>query len=102
MIYDTKACGERIRQLRIASGLTQEKMAAALNVDRSFYSRVESGKNGCSVELLIQLSRLFKVSLDYIVLGEKSDAVPTPEYSVPLKLEVTKLIEHLEDFKLRL
>ena len=102
MNYDIKECGKRIHQLRIASGFTQEKIAAALNVDRSFYSRIESGKNGCSVDLFIQLSKLFEVSLDYIILGKDNDASPMPENSVPLKLEVAKLICHLEDFKLRL
>ncbi len=102
MNYDTKTSGARIRQLRIASGVTQEKMAVALNVDRSFYSRIESGKNGCSVGLFIQLFKLFEVSLDYIILGKDRDASPIPEYNVPLKLEVAKLISHLEDFKLKL
>lgn len=44
MIYDIKQSGLRIRQLRLKSGFTQEKIAEALGVDRSFYSRIESGK----------------------------------------------------------
>jgi len=69
MNYDMKSSGERIRRLRIEAGLTQEKAAAALNVDRSFYSRVEAGKKGCSIDLLVELSSLFNVSLDYLILG---------------------------------
>ena len=60
MSYDMKQSGERIRQLRIKAGFTQEKIAQELNIDRSFYSRVESGKNGCSVDLLTQLSELLE------------------------------------------
>ena len=44
MTYDIKKCGERIRQLRIKNGLTQEQAAGVLNIDRSFYSRIEAGK----------------------------------------------------------
>lgn len=44
MYYNTKESGDRIRQLRIKNGFTQECIAAALNVDRSFYSRIEAGK----------------------------------------------------------
>ena len=44
MNYDIKKSGERIRQIRIKSGVTQEQVAGALNIDRSFYSRVEAGK----------------------------------------------------------
>ena len=69
MNYDIEKCGKRIRQLRIQKGLTQEKTANALNIDQSFYGRVETGKKGCSVDMFIQLSILFGVSLDYLILG---------------------------------
>ena len=67
MSYDMKESGERIRQLRIENSLTQEKVASMLNIDRSFYNRIESGKKGCSIDLLVQLSDLFHVSLDYLL-----------------------------------
>ncbi len=57
MIYDIKQSGLRIRQLRLKSGFTQEKIAEALGVDRSFYSRIESGKKGCSVSLNCTMCR---------------------------------------------
>ena len=44
MNYDIEKCGKRIRQLRIQKGLTQEKTANVLNIDQSFYGRVETGK----------------------------------------------------------
>ena len=53
MIYDIVKSGERIRQLRKQHKYTQEKLAKILNVDRSFYSRIESGQKGCSVDLLV-------------------------------------------------
>lgn len=72
MNYDIKRCGERIRQLRVKNGLTQEKVAGILNIDRSVYSRIEAGKSGCAVDLFVQLSEMFNVSLDYLVLGKYS------------------------------
>lgn len=98
MYYNTKESGERIRQLRLETGLTQERTANALNIDRSFYSRIESGKNGCSVDLLIQLSTLFNVSIDYLVLG-KSHRMPSSNIEgTLLKRDIEKLIVHLEKF----
>ena len=47
MIYDIEKSGERIRQLRIHNGYTQEMIAQKLNIDRSFLSHVEAGKKGC-------------------------------------------------------
>lgn len=70
MACDIKRSGERIRQLRIQGGYTQEKLAGTLNIDRSLLSHIEAGKRGCSVDLLIQLSDFFDVSLDLLVLGK--------------------------------
>ena len=98
MAYDIKKSGARIRQLRIQGGYTQEKLAGALNIDRSLLSHIEAGKRGCSVDLLIQLSDFFNVSLDLLVLGkEKSSSGET--YQKRLKLDITKLINHLEAFQ---
>ena len=70
MAYDIQQSRERIRQFRIQGGYTQEKLAGVLNIDRSLLSHIEAGKRGCSVDLLIQLSSFFDVSLDLLVLGK--------------------------------
>lgn len=98
MAYDIKQSGERIRQLRIQNGYTQEKLAGVLNIDRSLLSHIEAGKRGCSVDLLIQLSDFFDISLDLLVLG-KERFVSSENKRKRLKLEITELIKHLEIFK---
>ena len=50
MQYDLVRSGTTIRQLRIQNGYTQENLAKMLNIDRSFFSYIESGKRGCSVD----------------------------------------------------
>lgn len=97
MVYDIKRGGERIRHLRIENGFTQEQVADALNIDQSYYGRIETGKRGCSVDLLIQLSDLFNVSLDYLILGRFSDGMP--KESKQLKSDIESLIAQLEQFK---
>lgn len=37
------ALGSRLRQLRAARGLSQEALARRAGIDRSFYSKVETG-----------------------------------------------------------
>ncbi len=98
MYYDMEKSGDRIRQLRMKSGFTQEKAAETLNVDRNFYSRIESGKKGCSIDLFIQLSELFQVSLDYLVLGRYPGALPESADKLQLKADIAALIERLEQF----
>ena len=101
MLYDIELSGERIHKLRIQSGDTQEKLARALNIDRSLLSHIEAGKRGCSVDLLIQLSRFFDVSLDMLVLGENR-SVPGEVERNQLKMDIAELTNRLEAFKKKL
>ena len=87
MVYNIKESGARIRQLRIQSGYTQEKLAGALNIDRSR-----------SVDLLIQLSDFFDVSLDLLVLGKEKTA-PGDNKRKLLKSSIAELINRLEALK---
>lgn len=102
MNYDIKKSGDRIYQLRIQHKYTQEEFAKALNIDRSSLSRIETGKRGCSLDLLIQLSSLFNVSLDHLILGqERSDSVERKN-NLQLKAYIEQLIEQLDAFKAKL
>ena len=70
-----------------------------MNVDRSFYSRIEAGKSGCTVDLFVLLSELFNVSLDYLILGRyNKDLVKDVERSL-LRGLIEDLIDHLERVK---
>ena len=101
MAYDIQQSRERIRQFRIQGGYTQEKLAGVLNIDRSLLSHIEAGKRGCSVDLLIQLSRFFDVSLDMLVLGENR-SVPGEVERNQLKMDIAELTNRLETFKKKL
>ena len=70
-----------------------------MNVSRGFISLIESGKKGCSVDVLIALSNLFGVSIDYLVLGTITYTAPD---STALKADIQELIGQLEKFRERL
>ena len=94
MYYDMEKSGERIRQLRIQSGYTQEQLAGKLNIDQSYYGRIETGKRGCPVEIFVQLSDLFGVTLDFLILGSSDEA-----RVIQMKSDIDRLVERLEHFK---
>ena len=71
MIYTVMKMFQRIRDLREDNDMSQETVAALLNVSQSTYSRYESGRLDIPTEVLIALSRLYHVSVDYI-LGLKN------------------------------
>ena len=102
MFYDMKQCGARIQQLRIQNGYTQEEFAKILNIDRSNLSRIESGKRSCSLELLVQLSSLFNVTLDYLILGLDKASTSETNNILHLKANIESLIQQLEALKFSL
>ena len=63
-----KDFGDRIRSLRQKTGLSQEKFALKIGIDRTYYSSVENGKRNISLEnikriadgLELSISELFK------------------------------------------
>lgn len=71
--YNIKDTAGRIRELRASFGYTQETAAELLGVERSYLSRIENGVNGCSVDILVRMTELFDVSLDYLVAGKDVD-----------------------------
>lgn len=57
----------RIRDLREDRDMNQEQVAKILRVSQSTYSRYESGYLDVPSEVLIALSKLYAVSVDYIL-----------------------------------
>lgn len=62
---------EGLKTIRKAKNLTQQKVALDLNITREALSYYESGKREPSFQLLIQLSKYFGVSIDYLITGKE-------------------------------
>ena len=60
---------ERIRELRKENHLTQEEMATRLHVTRQAVSNWENGKNLPDIEMLMEISLTFQISLDRLIFG---------------------------------
>lgn len=60
-------CSEKLRALREARGLTQMQVANRIGVSKAMISAYETASKSPSVEVLIRLSRLFGVTIDYLV-----------------------------------
>lgn len=59
--------GEKLTKLRKCSGMSQEALAEELLVSRQAVSRWETGETMPDSENLRQLSRIFRVSTDYLL-----------------------------------
>ncbi len=67
MKKENKKYCERLIELRKERGYTQKYVAEYLQIDRSNYSKYELGKLALSIEILVELSKLYSVSTDYIL-----------------------------------
>jgi transcriptional regulator with XRE-family HTH domain len=72
---DQAAVGRRIADLRAERGVSQRRLAAALDLDPSALSRVESGERGLAVAELVAAAKFLGVDTDAI-LRERVDTTP--------------------------
>lgn len=73
--------GNRLRNLRLEMGLTQEELAKKLNVSRATVGRYETNERFPDKNILNSIADIFKVSIDYLLertdekdLGYKKDS----------------------------
>lgn len=62
---------DQIKALRKEKNLTQEEFAKKLNVSRQAVSNWENNRNLPDLEMLIQISSIFDISLDELILGDR-------------------------------
>lgn len=67
--------GERLLDLRRDAGLTQDQLAAALNINKHSISAYERDKNEPPDAIKAEIARYFDVSVDYL-LGLTDDPRP--------------------------
>ncbi|MGD9695241.1 MAG: helix-turn-helix domain-containing protein [Thermoleophilia bacterium] len=68
---------ERLVELRAANGLSQEKLAAALDVSKGAVQGWEGGQNLPQGATLLRIGELYGWSVDYL-LGLTDDPAPRP------------------------
>lgn len=56
--------GERIKQLRLSKGLSQEKFAISIDMDRTYYASVENGKRNISIVNIEKIAKGLDISLE--------------------------------------
>jgi transcriptional regulator with XRE-family HTH domain len=69
MVYDKVAVGERIRAQRKALGLSADQMAERIGRIPKFCADIERGQAGMSIETMLKICSLLKISPDQLLLG---------------------------------
>lgn len=61
--------GNRIRELRNEMGLSQERFALSINMDRTYFASVENGKRNISIENIEKIANGLQISLEELFKG---------------------------------
>ena len=59
-----------LKQIRKLKNLNQQKVALDLNISRESLSHYENDKREPSLKLLVDMSKYFNVSIDYLITGK--------------------------------
>lgn len=62
--------GSRIAVLRRSAKLSQAELAKILKISPSAVGMYEQGRREPALEVLVEMAKLFNVSLDFLVLGK--------------------------------
>lgn len=71
-LSEQRAVGKRIREARIASGVSAEEVAKAALITRNHYYVLERGAAMPSSPTLRRIARSIGVSIDWLLTGEES------------------------------
>ena len=94
----------RLKELRIEKGLTQEKLAKKIGINRTTIAKIESGDRDLTLDHIQRMSDFFNVSYDYI-LGKSNERTNTIQVIdmtnskdgvTPIQMEVLKKIDDLD------
>jgi transcriptional regulator with XRE-family HTH domain len=85
---------EKLKSLRHAHQMTQADLAKKVSITQRALANYESGKRIPQHETLLALSKVFDVSLDYLLSREEEFIVEaTDRYGLRGKVKAMKLIE---------
>ncbi|MCM1286048.1 MAG: helix-turn-helix domain-containing protein [Acetobacter sp.] len=72
--------GERLYSLRKSKGLSQEKVAESLGVSRQTISKWETNQTTPDFDKIVPLCRLYEITTDELLTGEKTDDCKNNDY----------------------
>ena len=79
-INKRREVADRVKALRNAKGISQEKMAALMELSYTTYVKIENAQHGLSIKNLMKLRDLLSVKTDVILYGETDSNLTFTEF----------------------
>ena len=64
-----KEFGDKLRAIREGKGISQEKFALSIGMDRTYYSSVEAGRRNISLNNLKKIADGYEITLSQLFEG---------------------------------
>jgi transcriptional regulator with XRE-family HTH domain len=94
VVLSRKEIGERLRALRLERRMTQVEFAKMLGTHQASLSQIELGIRGVSLQQVVKLARVLRVSPDRLLGISKNNGHQAPARNERLMRRVRR-IEHL-------
>ena len=91
--------GKRIKELRLAFGWSQVELARRLNISKQTVSNWENDNIQPSIEMLIHLAEVFRVSTDYLLGRDTIPRISIEGLPPAAVAHITLLIEDLQSIR---
>lgn len=91
--------GERIRELRMSSGMTQADLARRMHVTRSSVNAWELGLSTPNIQNLIELADLFRTSTDYVLGLSKGNKIDISIYNVDEQELLLRMVRYFDKLR---
>ena len=88
--------GNTLKTLRLRENMTQAQLAQKLGLTKSVISAYETGLRLPSYDVLIHISKIFKVSTDYLLGIDTSSAIRTDGLSDEDIMLVHSIVQRLK------
>ena len=59
--------GQRIKELRLSKGYSQEKLAEISDLDRTYIPGIEAGKRNVSIVVVEKIAKAFTISMSELL-----------------------------------
>lgn len=87
---------EKIRNLRLSHGYTQEYMAEKLDIDTVNYGRIERGISKLTLDRFLKICEILKVSPEEVLNDEKNEIIKHLEKIYEAEIEILSTIKNLK------
>lgn len=95
ILFMQKNFHERLIELRASYGIPQGELAERLGISRPSIVRYEKGERLPDIDLLVKLHELYKVDMNWLVLGQKETNLPN--WQADYTADDLRLIDYLKN-----